>query len=249
MKKFDAFVHELFHDFGSKRFLFVNNFLAVLTLISILGIALETVEALEPYALFFTVVEYSTVFFFTIEYVGRIFADRKRPLTYILSFYGLVDVISILPTFLGAGNLTFLKSVRILRILRLLRIIRLAKITRLAKQRSKELEDYAYLYRLNIQIYFFALFSTIVVFGSLMYVVEGGTNETFKNIPLSMIWVAKVTLGGIAQSIPTTTAGEIISILTRFVGLGLFGLLISIIGSSLTRVLFGTTKISAGKKY
>ena len=132
-----VFTHEIFYNFESKRFLVVNNFFALLTLVSILAIILETVHSLAPYQILFETVEYVTVFFFTLEYLGRIIANRKDALSYMFSFFGLIDLLSIVPSYVGIANLTFLKSARILRVLRLLLFIRLAILARLRKYHLK----------------------------------------------------------------------------------------------------------------
>jgi voltage-gated potassium channel len=237
---------EVFYNVESRKFLVVNNFLAVLTLISVLAIILESITSLESYSTLFRTIEYVAVFFFTLEYIGRILVNKKDITSYAFSFFGIVDLLAIVPTFLGLSNLTFLKSARILRILRLLRVIRIAKIARFEKERTKDLEDYAHLYSLNIKIYFFALLSAIIVFGTLIYIIEGD-NETFRNIPLGMIWAAKILLGGISPVVPATVVGEIISVLGRFVGLALLGLLISIVGGMVRKLLFGTKDIAPDK--
>jgi hypothetical protein len=76
-----------------------------------------------------------------------------------------------------------------------------------------------------------------------MYTFEGDT-PAFESIPLAMIHTAKVIMGGIAQHMPTTVAGDLITILTRFTGLLLFGLLISIVGDTLRRALFGSQDLA-----
>lgn len=247
MERLQILARKMFYDVESRQFLVVNNFLAVLTLLSILGIILETVRSLEQLGTLFSIIEYVSVFFFTLEYLGRIIANKKDTFSYIFSFFGLIDLLAIVPTYFGLSNLTFLKSARVLRVLRLLRVVRLAKVARFNTHQKKDLEEFSHLYRLNIQIYFFALFSSIIVFGTLIYVLEASSNTAFANIPLGMIWAAKVTLGGITQELPSTPLGEIVSILARFMGLALFGLLISIVGNSIRRLVFGTAEISVNK--
>mgnify|MGYP002638589437 CR=1 FL=1 len=230
-------IHKLFYDYKTKSFIITNDVLAFFTIISVLGVILETVKSLGDYRVWFLLIEYVSVAFFTLEYIARIWVSEKK-LDYIFSFYGVIDFFAIFPTFLGLSNLTFLKSVRILRIMRFLRMIRLAKVIRLKRTKSKDLEEYTKLYRLNIQIYFFTLFSAIVIFASLIYVFEY-RNIEFANIPLSMLWSAKVLLGGIYQDVPHTLWGNLVIIATRFVGLILFGLLINVVGTAVKRMVYG----------
>lgn len=241
-KIFHQSLYKIFYDPTSPGFAPVNDFLAGLTLLSVVSIILETVTVLSEYELIFNTIEYVTVFFFTLEYIARIIAKKRNAGSYAFSFFGIIDLLAILPTYLGFTNLTFLKTARVLRILRLLRMVRLAKVTRTLSHKRHDLEDFQSLYRWNIGIYLFALLSTVVFFGTLIYIVEGN-KETFTNIPLGMLWSMKLLLGGVAQAKPATVAGELIAIMARFSGLVLLGLLLAITGNIVKRWLFGTDKI------
>lgn len=241
MKRLSRRLHRLFYQPETLGFTIVNDTLALLTLVSVLAIILETVPRFEVYHELFQWIEYTTVIFFTLEYLGRIVAQRRDVGAYVFSLFGIIDLIAIIPTFLGLTNLTFLKTARVLRILRLLRMVRLAKLARLPGKR-RDLEDYRAIYRLNIGIYFFSLFVATTLFGTLIYIADG-TNPEFASIPLGMLWALKPLMGGVAQIEPGTVWGEFIAILARFTGLVLFGLLIAIVGNVIKRVLFGTTKL------
>ncbi len=225
----------------SKYFLAVNDVLAGLTLISIAGVALSTVDALSEYQPYFTFIEFSTVTIFTFEYFARIYAHGPKWRQYMTSFYGFIDLLAIAPTYLGLTNLTVLKSARIFRVLQLLRALRILKVTHLKDLGIDEEPADARLYRLTVQIYFFSLFCATLIFGTLIHIFEPEVPE-FSNIPLSMLWATKPLMGGVAQTEPTTVAGNIVVALTRFTGLMLFGLLINLVGSSLHRLLLGKSK-------
>jgi len=235
-------IHRALYQPSSRLFAITNDLLALLTLISVFSLILETVPRLAPYIPYFNAVEYISVFFFTLEYLARVVVNKRHVSSYIFSFFGIIDLLAIIPTYLGFSNLTFLKTARILRILRLLRMVRLAKVARFGTEKRRDLEEYSDIYRLNIGIYFFALFSTVILFGTLMYIVEG-SNPTFSSIPSAMLWALKPLLGGVAQEMPATVFGEIVAILARFTGLILFGLLIAIIGSSVKKLMFGTKNL------
>ena len=121
-----------FTDYQSPLYMKVNNFFALITLVSVFFISLETVESLQPYMGLFKVIEWITVILFSFEYAGRIIAE-KRKFKYIFSFYGLVDLIAVIPTYFGLANFSFLKIARITRVLRFLRMIRLVKMMRIQK--------------------------------------------------------------------------------------------------------------------
>ncbi len=218
----------------SKEATIFNDVLAFLTIASTIAIILETVPSLQAYSQQFVIIEWIVVIVFSIEYIARTYYAKKFG-SYNKSFFGIIDLVSILPTFLGAGNLTFLKSARVLRILRFLRLLRLAK---MAKLKGNELEESADMYGLNIAIFMVTLFSALMIVGVAMYIVEGG-NVDYESIPLSMLWALKVFLLGIPIEYPTTTGGEIVHIFARFIGLIVFGVLVGILGNIFKKLLLG----------
>lgn len=222
----------------NKYFRPVNDFFALLTIISVLGIVIETVPGMQEYDIAFNGIEYIAVAFFTVEYLARLYAAKKK-WRYVFSFFGIIDLLSIVPTFLGFVNLTFLKSARVLRILRLLRMLRLAKIARLRRKPLADAEHDESVYRINIQIYFTALFAAILVLGASIYVIEA-QQQSFDSIPAGMMWSAEVILGGgITTTYPETVGGQLLGLVARFIGLVLLGVLIHVVGHTLKRWLFG----------
>jgi len=236
MLSFATTLYNALENPRSRWFVLANDTLAFLTILSIFALSLGTVSSLQVYTSVFLGIEYVAVIFFTAEYIVRFL---RRGFRYSVSFFGIVDLLAVLPTFLGFGNLTFLKSARILRVLRFLRMVRLAKLARIAVHPTTHAEERLGVERLNFQIYFFSLTSAVVIFGALIYTTEGYRNE-FSNVFLGMIWSAKVILGGVPQYIPETIWGEIVTILARFTGLVLFGLLITVVGGLVKKLLFGT---------
>lgn len=233
-----TWLHDVFYNVESRWFHPVNDLLAITTIASVLALILETVPALTTYHPLFVAVEYIAVALFTLEYVGRVLARRNDVGSYVLSFFGIIDLLAIIPTYLGLTNLTFLKTARVLRLLRLLRMIRLAKLAQVTRHRRGDIEHHQDLYKLSLRIYFVALLACVTIFGTLIYVAESDAPH-FSSIPLGMIWAAKVTMGGVAQHMPDTVWGELITIGARFTGLALLGLLISIVGDTVRRLLFG----------
>lgn len=229
-----------FVDYKSPIYMKVHNFLAFVTLVSVFFIALETVKSLQIYNNFFKAVEYIAVAIFTLEYIAHLMVEKKK-LRYIFSFYGMIDLIAILPTYLGLANFSFIKIARIARILRFLRMVRLAKMLRIKKGRGKA-DAVKAVHRLSVQIYLLTLVLSVLIFGTLIYLIEG-ENPVFANIPLGMLWSLKLTLGGISQELPSTVVGEMISVGARFTGLLLFGLLIHIIGKYLEKMLLGSKAV------
>lgn len=207
----------------TKTFAVVSNFFALLTIGSIVSVVLETVPRFSVYSNVFFIVEWTAVILFTLEYCGRLYITKPAR-AYIFSFFGYVDLLAILPTFLGLGNFTFLKSARALRIVRLLRLVRLTKIAR-APHVSEEAFG---VLGLNVLIYFATLLCALLLAGTAVYLVEP---QLFMSIPAGMWWSFKVFMGSLPVTLPETALGEALLVTTRFVGLLLLGLLVGVVGN------------------
>lgn len=227
-------VGAFFEDPNSRTFVFVNDFLAFVTIISVLAIVLETIQSLHVYHTYFKVIEYTSVFVFSLEYLGRLWVAKSRR-AYIFSFFGIIDLLAIIPTFLALANFTFLKTSRALRILRFLRMLRLAKMARV----HGKAKDAHSLYRLNIQIYVAALGTALLLLGTLFFIFEGH-HAYARDIPTSMFWTFKVILGGIPFEQPASMGGLGILIAAKFVSLILLGLLLSLINTLTRKALIGS---------
>jgi len=228
-----SFLQAAFTDSSSRTFHITQDFFALLTIVSIVSLVLETVPSLSDYGQTFLTIEWVAVGFFTFEYIARTITS-KPAWKYPTSFFGYVDLVSILPTFLGLGNFTFLKSARALRIIRLLRMVRLAKMARTDLLDEENMSTMA----LNVLIYFVTLVMALLVTGTAMYLVEPGT-AAFASIPAGMWWSLKVFMAGIPVTEPVTALGEFFFVLTRFVGLLLLGLLIGVVGNVFKTLVMG----------
>ncbi len=232
------FCRRAFYKNNSKTFVIINDLLSVVIIVSIIVIMLETVTKFSKYNQLFLIIEYIAVIIFSIEYIARIIGSQKK-MSYIFSFFGLIDLISILPTWLHISNLTPLKSIRTLRILRFLRIMRLTKITRIRHIGRPSKEDAKSIIRINLQIYLLAIIFIITILGNFVYIFEHN-NPYFQNIPLSMLWILESLLGGsISSAGPQTYAGIIIFMIARFFSYILLGFLIHIISGIISYILIG----------
>ena len=98
-----SFFQKAYFDFRSKEFIFLNDFLAFITVLSIVSIVLETVPGFLKYKSIFNFIEYSTVIFFVIEYFSRAYVAKNK-LKYVFSFFGIIDLLAIVPTLFALGN-------------------------------------------------------------------------------------------------------------------------------------------------
>lgn len=226
------FLKRAFTKTNTHLFHITQDFFALLTVVSIVALVLETVPSLSRYETVFIAIEWVAVALFTLEYIARTIVSNPS-WRYTVSFFGLIDLIAILPTFLGLGNFTFLKSARALRIIRMLRMVRLAKVSR----RGVTDENMGVL-AFNVLIYFVTLLFALLITGTAIYLVEP-SQSAFASIPSGMWWSLKVFMAGIPVVSPETQLGEVFFVLTRFIGLLMLGLLIGVVGNIFRVVLMG----------
>lgn len=175
---------------------------------SVSGLSRPTREGLRWAEWVFTVV-------FTLDYLGRLLGAR-RPLRYALSFYGLVDLITILPSYLSLlfPGTQYLLVVRALRLLRIFRVFKLARYSDQASLIGEALRAS----REKIIVFFISVLSMVIVFGTLLYMVEG-PEHGFTSIPTSIYWaVVTVTTVGYGDISPKTGLGKFIATLAMLTG-------------------------------
>ena len=190
--------------------------LIVAILLSVTVVFLESIEVLKnDYGRIFYALEWGFTILFTIEYLLRIICVNK-PLKYIFSFYGIIDFLSIAPTYL---SLIIVGSQYLLaiRILRLLRVFRVFKLTHLLTQ-SNILVGALKASRAKIAVFLFAVLTSVVVIGAIIYVVEGPENG-FTSIPVSMYWaIVTLTTVGYGDISPQTPLGQFIASIVMILG-------------------------------
>jgi voltage-gated potassium channel len=159
--------------------------------------------------------EWGFTILFSIEYALRL-ATVKRPLRYALSIWGVIDLLSILPTYLSL-LLPGSQSLLVVRILRILRLFRILKLTQYVEE-SGVLLGALWRSRRKILVFISTVLTLVVIFGALMYVIEG-PQHGFSSIPTSMYWaivtMATVGFGDIA---PQTTLGRLVTSLLILIG-------------------------------
>lgn len=160
-------------------------------------------------------VEWFFTLIFTIEYMLRLVCVG-RPLHYAVSFYGVVDLLAIIPTYLSLvlPGSQFLLVIRILRILRIFRILKLVPYLKEAYLLIKALKASGR----KIAVFLYTVLTLVVIFGSLMYVIEGETNG-FTSIPRSIYWaIVTLTTVGYGDISPQTNIGQAVASLVMILG-------------------------------
>ncbi|SOY51026.1 ion transporter [Cupriavidus taiwanensis] len=203
--------------------------LAIVT--SVMIVMLDSLPALnQRLGRVFTALEWMFTLLFTAEYAMRLLVVR-RPWRYALSFYGVIDFISIMPTWLAffVPELHFLIDVRLLRLLRVFRILKLTVYFEEAEILYRALVNS----RRKIFVFLGTVFIITVILGTVMYVVEG-PEHGFHSIPVSMYWaVVTLTTTGFGDMVPKTALGQFITSLTILLGYGIIAFPTGIVGAEL----------------
>lgn len=200
---------------------------------SVIIVVLESVSSLDArFSYFFFYTEWIITILFTLEYVVRIWSS-KTPFKYIFSFWGLVDLLSILPTYLELLDFGFhyLLAIRIFRLLRVFRIFKLVRYSREAQKLLLALNAS----RHKMGVFLMTVFTIMVIMGTLMYVIEGGKNG-FTSIPQSIYWaIVTVTTVGFGDVVPQTVLGKFLSSIAMILGYAIIAVPTGIISVELAK--------------
>ncbi|KLU06201.1 potassium channel protein [Rhodopirellula islandica] len=232
--------------------------LLVAIIASIVLVSLETVPEyglqrdpksetpVSTLATWFWVLEWFLTILFTIEYALRLYCVR-HPLKYAFSFWGIVDLLSILPSYLALFVEYSAKSFVILRSVRLLRVFRVLKLWRMMSQ-ADELADAVWKSREKIIVFLAVVLVAVTISGTLMYQIEtvlmGSSHESdFTSIPQSMYWaIVTMTTVGYGDVVPHTTIGKIISAALILLGYSLIIVPTGFVSAELSSKLVTTTE-------
>ena len=210
-----------------------ENVINLLIIISIFGFSLETLPNLPSNLVqLLNYIELICVIFFSFEFIIRILYTGK-PLNYLFSFYGIVDLLAILPFYLTLGfDLRSLRIIRLLRLLRLLKLFAYSDSFEIFKESFK---------KIKAELILFSFISIIFLYISSLgiYLFENEAQpENFKSIFHSLWWsIATLTTVGYGDIYPITIGGKIFSGFVIFMGIGLIAVPTGLIASSLTSIL------------
>jgi voltage-gated potassium channel len=203
---------------------------------SVVVVLLETVEPLhDEYGRLFYTLEWIFTIVFTIEYLLRIYSVM-HPRTYMLSFYGIIDLLAILPTYLslvvaGTQSLLVLRALRLLRVFRIFKLVHFLNEGRLIMAAVRNSAA-------KITVFLFFILLLEIIIGAVMYLVEGGANDTFSSIPQSIYWaIVTLTTVGYGDITPITNLGKFLSALVMMIGYAIIAVPTGIISAELVRTL------------
>lgn len=214
-----------------------------LILVSVLAVSLETVAGLPPTAYrWLRRLEWGLTIAFTVEYVLRLLAVR-RPLAYVTSFFGLVDLLALLPTY-ASLLIPGAQALLVVRVLRLLRVFRVLKLSRYLSE-ARVLSGALRASKHKISVFLLTVSAIVVIVGAVMYVVEGAANG-FTSIPRSMYWtVVTLTTVGYGDISPRTPLGQALASLVMILGYGIIAVPTGIVTAELANAARAGAPISA----
>ncbi len=210
--------------------------LLLLIILSILVVMLDSIESYNrKYGHIFFVLEWIFTIVFTIEYILRLVSIR-RPVLYMISFLGIIDLLAIIPGYLSilfVGS----QSLLVLRALRLLRIFRIFKLTHFLSE-MRFLGGAITGSLKKITIFLLVVFTTVIIMGSVMYLVERGQNEDFRSIPDSIYWaIVTITTVGYGDIRPVTSVGKFVASIIMLTGYGIIAVPTGIITTEMTMAI------------
>lgn len=226
-------LHEIIYEADTPSGKLFDVVLLIAILASILFVMLESVDSIdENYHKELDIAEWVITILFSFEYVLRIISVKK-PSKYIFSFYGIIDLLSTIPKYLSL----FIAGTHALVALRALRLLRVFRILKLARYlgASNHLASAIKASKAKIAVFLFAVLIAAVIFGTIMYLVEG-EEHGFSNIPKSVYWcIVTLTTVGFGDIAPETPIGQFIATIIMILGYGIIAVPTGIVSAEYTK--------------
>lgn len=212
-------LHEIIFESETRAGRAFDLFLIAAIVVSVIAVVLESVAEIgQTHTGTLHAIEWICTILFTVEYMLRL-ACVKEPKRYAFSFFGLVDFLSVIPTYLsllfpGSQMLLVVRALRLLRIFRILKLIRFSI-------EAETLLNAIRASRVKIVVFLGTVATIAVIMGTLMYLVEG-PESGFVNIPAGVYWaVVTMTTVGFGDIVPVTVAGKVLASMLMIMGYGL----------------------------
>lgn len=227
-------VYDIIFESDTPSGKFFDVALLICIILSVCIVFLESVQDIkEAWGKWFTILEWFFTGIFTIEYLARLWVVlHKRK--YIFSFFGIVDLMSILPTYLsiffvGAHSLMVIRSLRLLRVFR---IFKLARFIGEGQHLARALRASQY----KIIVFLTTVVTAVIIFGTLIYLIEG-TENGFTSIPLSIYWaIVTMTTVGYGDIAPQTILGQTVAAIIMIMGYGIIAVPTGIVTAEMMQI-------------
>jgi len=228
-----AKLHEIIFEADTPTGKFFDVALLILIVLSVIVVLLDSVFSIHVrYGPFLLTLEWFFTILFTIEYLLRIYTSNK-PSNYIFSFYGVIDLLAILPTYFSfvVSGSHFMIVIRIFRLIRVFRILKLGRFV----SATQVLRDSLMNSRHKIAVFLEIIVTIVVIMGSVMYIVEGPENG-FTSIPRGIYWaIVTLTTVGYGDIAPATVVGQFIASIIMIMGYAIIAVPTGIVSSEMIR--------------
>ena len=235
MNKTRQKIHDIIYEADTPAGQIFDIGLIIVIILSVILVAIETVTTInEQYKSFLNAAEWIITLLFTVEYGLRIYSINN-PKKYIFSFYGIIDLLATIPKYLAlifvGAHVETLMAIRALRILRIFRVLRISRYI----GESNFLVRALLLSRAKIIIFLLFVVIMCIVFGTIMYLVEG-PESGFNNIPTSIYWcIVTITTVGYGDIAPITELGQFIASILMILGYGIIAVPTGIISAEMVQ--------------
>jgi voltage-gated potassium channel len=201
---------------------------------SVIVVMLDSIASIQnQYGKLLYIIEWGFTVLFSIEYILRL-ATVERPIRYATSFYGIIDLLAVIPTYLsmvlpGSQYLLVIRILRILRIFRVLKLVQYISEARLLKQALRES-------RRKITVFLFTVLALVTIFGSFIYLIEG-PQRGFTSIPRSIYWaIVTLTTVGYGDISPQTGPGQFLAAIVMLMGYAIIAVPTGIVTVAMSRL-------------
>ena len=218
IKKLRKKTHEIIFEADTFLGKLFDIILLILILFSVAAVMIESVEQYSiKYSRILTLFEWVITGIFSLEYILRIISVKK-PLKYIFSFYGLIDLVSLLPTYLGLFMFSdSISSIKTIRTIRLLRVFRILKLIRYVKE-ANTLKQALIASKQRIVVFLLAVLAVATIMGTIIYMIED-PKDGFTSIPRSIYWaIVTLTTVGYGDIAPQTVLGQFFASIIMILG-------------------------------
>lgn len=214
--KWQSKLHEIIFEADTTTGKIFDVVLIITIILSVVAVMLDSVKSInDMYGDTLYAAEWIFTILFTIEYILRI-VSVGHPMKYVRSFYGIVDLLAVLPTYLSVifPGIQFLLVIRLLRVLRIFRVLKLVQYLSEAKMLRQALRASSR----KITVFIFTVLTLVTIMGSLMYMIEGEAHG-FTSIPRSIYWaIVTLTTVGYGDLSPMTGLGQALAAVIMICG-------------------------------
>ena len=243
MNKLKRKIHEIIFEADTRMGKLFDLALLFMILLSVVVVMLESVESYRnQWSWLFEIFEWIFTLLFSLEYLLRIYSV-KNPFKYIFSFYGIIDLLSLIPSYIGIGtnNISSIKSIRTIRLIRIFRILKLIRYVKEAAALKKAFIAS----KQRIVVFLFVVFSIVVLMGTIIYMLED-PKDGFTSIPRSIYWaIVTLTTVGYGDIAPQTPLGQFFASIIMIFGYSIIAVPTGMISVELSKTSLNTQNCSS----